>query len=139
MVKKTNTVARCGLCIVLLAVLAGILFFFNPSKTALFPPCPFHKLTGLYCPGCGSLRGLHQLLRGRPAAAFALNPLMVLALPFVMYWLCAEALWFCFRKKLPMPYIPAGWIWALLALIIAYGIARNIPVYPFTLLAPGGG
>lgn len=84
------------------------------------------------------MRALHQLLHGRPAAAFSLNPLMVLALPFVLYWLGAQVLWFCFQKKLPMPFIPARWIWALLILIILYGIARNIPAWPFTLLAPGG-
>jgi len=28
------------------------------------------------------------------------------------------------------------WIWALLAAIVAFGVLRNIPIYPFTLLAP---
>ena len=27
-------------------------------------------------------------------------------------------------------------IWALLGIILAYGVLRNIPVYPFSLLAP---
>ena len=40
--------------IVLLIVLGTIYFVFNPSKTALFPQCPFLLLTGFRCPGCGS-------------------------------------------------------------------------------------
>ncbi|PYV86056.1 MAG: hypothetical protein DMG90_22080 [Acidobacteria bacterium] len=34
----------------------------NPASSGIFPPCPFLWLTGFYCPGCGSLRALHQLL-----------------------------------------------------------------------------
>ncbi|MEW5722540.1 MAG: DUF2752 domain-containing protein, partial [Thermodesulfobacteriota bacterium] len=48
------------------AGLAGAtwLYLVNPAVSALYPPCPFHALTGLYCPGCGTLRGLNQLLHG---------------------------------------------------------------------------
>jgi hypothetical protein len=28
------------------------------------------------------------------------------------------------------------WIWVLLGVIIAFGLLRNIPAYPFTLLTP---
>jgi hypothetical protein len=28
------------------------------------------------------------------------------------------------------------WIWTLLGVIVAFGVLRNIPIYPFTLLAP---
>lgn len=37
--------------------------------------CPFHALTGLLCPGCGSLRAMHDLLNLRVADAFAHNAL----------------------------------------------------------------
>ncbi|MGA8200207.1 MAG: DUF2752 domain-containing protein, partial [Candidatus Sulfotelmatobacter sp.] len=61
--------------------------FFDPATSGLFPPCPLHYLTGWYCPGCGSLRALHQLLHGNLSAAWALNPLTVLLLPFLVYGL----------------------------------------------------
>jgi hypothetical protein len=32
--------------------------------------------------------------------------------------------------------VKPGWIWLLLVAIVAFGVLRNIPVYPFTLLAP---
>ena len=50
----------------------------DPADTGLFPPCPFLTLTGLQCPGCGTLRGLHQLLNGHLIAALGLNIVMVL-------------------------------------------------------------
>ncbi len=114
----------------------GMLFAFDPASSRVFPPCPFHALTGLYCPGCGSLRALHQLLQGHVKEAFALNALMVLFLPFVVYGLAAEGLFYFFNKKIPTVFMKPAWIWAIFAVIILYGIARNIPVYPFTVLAP---
>ena len=71
---------------------AGIVLrVFDPATSGIFPPCPFHYLTGLYCPGCGSLRAIHHLLHGNLQAAWAMNPLAVLLLPFVGYGLAAEA------------------------------------------------
>lgn len=115
---------------------AGVLFARDPAHSRLFPPCPFHYLTGLYCPGCGSLRALHQLLNGHPGAALGLNPLMVVCLPFIVYGLLAEAMRLFFNRPLPMPFIRAHWIWTLFGVIVLYGIARNIPAWPLTYLAP---
>src|SRR5437016_14619473 len=74
-----------------MAIAAGavFLFFFNPSSPAnqWFPKCPFLLLTGYQCPGCGSTRACYQLLHLHPIAAFMLNPLMVLTLPFIVYGL----------------------------------------------------
>lgn len=113
-----------------------VLFVLDPAESPIFPPCPFHALTGLHCAGCGSLRGLHQLLGGNIVAALDLNPLMVLSLPFVGYALISECAKTLLGKALPGFFMPAFWIWAILAIVVAFGILRNVPVYPFTLLAP---
>ena len=117
------------------AVLATLVAF-NPAGSGIFPPCPFHALTGLYCPGCGTLRALHQLLHGRSLQALGLNPLMVMSLPFLGYALASETFLATVGRRLPGVRLPASWIWALLAAIILFWIFRNIPVYPFTILAP---
>ena len=61
---------------------AAYLFLFEPGKTGFFPPCMFRLLTGFTCPGCGSTRAMHQMLHGHFLAAFELNPLLLLAIPF---------------------------------------------------------
>ena len=114
----------------------GALHAFNPASSVVFPPCPFHVLTGMYCPGCGTLRALHQLLHGRPLEALGLNPLMVLSLPFLAYALSSETLRTTTGRRLPGIRLRVIWIWALLAAIMLYWILRNIPVYPFTILSP---
>ena len=102
-----------------------VLYAVNPSKSRLFPPCPLYWLTGLYCPGCGSLRAMHLLLHGNIKGAFGMNPLMVLSLP-VLGLLLMRPRWAYLR------WMP----WAAFTLLVVYGVARNIPMWPFTLLAP---
>lgn len=102
---------------------AGALYRFGPSA-AWLPKCPLHTLSGLHCPGCGMTRATHAMLHGDPLAAFRFNPLVMLLLPT---GLAAWAL----RWK-----IGAKTAWALAAAVLAFGILRNIPAWPFTLLAP---
>jgi hypothetical protein len=107
-----------------LAVLA--LFWFNPTTAGFYPRCYFHELTGWYCPVCGTTRALHQLLHGNVAGAFRLNPLAISLLPLVGY----------FAVRGHRGTVKPIWIWMLVGVIIVFGVVRNIPAYPFTLLAP---
>jgi hypothetical protein len=125
-----------GAFLVVAAIAA--LDFFDPATSGVFPPCPLQYLTGWYCPGCGSLRALHQLLHGNLLAAWELNPLTIVLLPFLAYGLASYVVFRLRGQYLPRLFLPALWIRALCGLIILFGIARNIPVYPFELLAPGG-
>jgi hypothetical protein len=121
------------------AATAGVVMLriYDPATSGVFPPCPVLYLTGWYCPGCGSLRALHQLLHGNLQGALAMNPLMILCLPFVAYGLTSHVLLALRGRGLPQVFLPARWIHALGALIVVYGIMRNLPVYPLNLLAPG--
>lgn len=124
--------------LVLLAAGLMLLRIYNPATSTLFPPCPFHYLTGWYCPGCGSLRAIHQLLHGNVRAAWAMNPLSLLLFPFLAYGLAREAISYWRGRPLPQFAVPGAWIRALCALIVLFGIVRNLPFHPFDLLAPGG-
>jgi hypothetical protein len=103
-----------------------ILYVSNPAGNRWFPPCPFRYATGLYCPGCGALRCTHSLLNGDLSRAMALHPLLVVSLPF----LAALVLRPSWAHR---PWVP----WFAFTVLILYGILRNIPVWPFSWLAPG--
>src|SRR5215467_1289585 len=75
-------------------------FVFDPGHTGFFPICPFRALTGFTCPGCGSTRALHQLLHGNFSAAFKLNPLFLIGLPFLIGVLVRHTS-FIMRNKVP--------------------------------------
>jgi len=104
------------------AVLLVMLYGHNPAGSSLFPPCPFRAATGgLLCPGCGTLRGLHQLLHGHLGRALALNALMVVSLPFFAYLGVATL-----RSRRRAGAWPHQLAWVALAVICAWWLARNL-------------
>jgi len=116
-----------------LAVGAVYLFIFEPGKTGFFPACPFRALTGFTCPGCGSTRGLHRLLHGDVVGAFEFNPLMVVALPFLLYALVRYTNAAVRGRPLKRHQLNTKYIWVLLVVIVSFWIFRNTPFYPFPI------
>jgi hypothetical protein len=125
--------------VVVVSVLGGaaalFLFAVDPVRSGVYPPCLFHALTGLYCPGCGSARALNQLLHGHVAAAFGLNPAATLFVPVLGYVYLTSAARVMMGRPRQAVFISSAWIWLVLATVVAYWVARNIPVYPFQALA----
>jgi hypothetical protein len=117
------------------AAIVSAVCLLRPGATFLLPPCPLHALTGLYCPGCGSTRMLHHLVRGELGMAFRDNPLSFMTLPVVLYGLVRQ--WLQPNSGV-FTRIRPGWIMAFGVIVIAFAVARNIPAKPFCRLAPGG-
>lgn len=115
------------------AGMAAFLFFFNPASPAnqWFPKCPFRFLTGWQCPGCGSTRACYQLLHLHPVAAFKLNPLLVLTLPFLVYGFLGYTRSAITGKPHRRVFIPSIYLWAWLVLLMSFWVFRNTPWYPF--------
>ena len=113
-----------------------LLFFALSFQTT--PPCIFYEITGLLCPGCGAGRATLALLEGRIYAAFRFQPLYVLALPLLVYYLIKVYLAFVVgRDVLPFPEVRNRWVGiTVLIVILSYWILRNIPIVPFCYLAP---
>jgi len=110
---------------------AAYLFVFEPGKTGFFPACPFRLLTGLTCPGCGSTRAVHQILHGHFATAFMLNPLLLLAIPFILFAFLRYSV-IVMRGGVPRPNaLPASVIYAMFVIIVSFWIFRNTPFYPW--------
>lgn len=127
-------VTLAGACALGLGV--WLLLNFDPnSPNSIFPPCLFRAATGYYCIGCGATRALHALVHGDVFRAFAMNPLAVLMIPLAPM-MAAHANGWKPKPLLPLLRLishPVFW----LILLPAYWIARNLPWWPFTLLAPG--
>jgi hypothetical protein len=116
-----------------LGVIAIFLFFFNPASPAnqWFPKCPFRLLTGWQCPGCGTTRACYQLLHLHPVAAFKLNPLMVMTLPFIIYGFLGFTRSAITGKPQRRIFIPSTYLWAWLVVLVFFWVFRNTPWYPF--------
>jgi hypothetical protein len=107
------------------AACALVFFAFDPTKVALFPPCAFHQLTGLDCPGCGAQRALHQLLHGHLLAALRLNAMFVLSLPLCV-WLAPRFISSALTGR--SLSLNERWLWLYLGAWIAFGLLRNVPL-----------
>lgn len=122
----------------ILAAAAGafVVGRFNPVTAGFFPVCPLYAMTGLNCPGCGLTRGFHALFHGDVWGALHFNALLPVYL-FVFIYLLASMFSVAVRGRgLTLNIFRPNRIWSFLVIAVVFGVARNFPVYPFTLLAP---
>jgi hypothetical protein len=109
-----------------LAVLATV----DPNEPGHYPVCPFRALTGLDCPGCGSLRAIHALVQGDVVRAADHNLLLLLVAPFLVL---AWVRWARNPARPPRAVVPAASRRLAVAtrvvpvLIVTWWIARNLP------------
>ena len=88
--------------------------------------CPFWRLTGLLCPGCGVTRMCLALLRLDLAGAWRANAALVLALP-VLILLAVRLMWVYVRTGRRMPSRgEERLIWGLVVYFLAWGVLRNL-------------
>jgi len=108
----------------------------NGGTEGLFPRCYFNALTGYHCPGCGSQRAVHDLLHFRIFEALSHNVTIVL----VALVLGAKAYAVMSKKYFLKYHYNLGqksfFTITIIVILFAYWILRNIPVAPFTSLAP---
>jgi hypothetical protein len=134
---QRRPIARIPAPLIGLATLAGIaawLLIVGLKHPADFPAwyhCPFHLMTGLHCPGCGSTRATHALLNADPLGSLRNNPLLiVLGVPALLI-LARSAILRVARKPITDPIAAwglPGWTgYAVLALVLSFWITRNIP------------
>ncbi|MEW2577595.1 DUF2752 domain-containing protein [Streptomyces syringium] len=114
-----------------LAAAAVFIGAVDPNEPGHYPACPLLRHTGLYCPGCGGLRGVHALAHGDLATALGANALAVAGYAaFAVFW----AGWLV-RALRAVPAAPAasvrgprrGLWWALGGLVLLFTVVRNLP------------
>ena len=114
-------------------VVGAALVLRDPHQQGSWLVCPLHAMTGLYCPGCGSLRGLNDLLTGHVSAAVGSNALLLPALAWLTWaWLSAARVGVGGWRVGPAPS-SARFCYLLLAVLAVFTVARNLPGSP---LAP---
>ena len=116
-----------------LSVIALILgYYFLNRIFALKIPCIFHKITNLYCPGCGITRCLFAVLQGDFKKAFRYNQLFFIIFPFwLIYYLYSTYLFIVNKENIVFSKV-YNVIWIVLLIIaIIFGILRNLSFFDF--------
>jgi hypothetical protein len=90
--------------------------------------CPLYALTGLYCPGCGGLRGVNDLSNGHLGQAASSNLLLVLVLPFaaIVFVRWVAGAW-SGREVRAIPELPRAVTYGLVVIAALFTVARNLP------------
>jgi hypothetical protein len=105
----------------------------DPNTPGHYPVCPTKALFGIDCPGCGLLRGTHDLVHGNIAGALDHNILLVVLVPLAA-WLWVR--WFLRAWRGTSPDVTyrqfrrrnALLIWSMVGLL-AFGVVRNLVPY----------
>ena len=109
------------------AVLVGGLAYIglgDPHRSNfLFPACPFHAATGLYCPGCGGLRMIHDVLHGDFAAAVVDNVVALIGLPLLLAWILL-------RRRSGRPWMTPISAAVIVTIALTWTVVRNLPGFP---------
>jgi hypothetical protein len=116
------------------AVMLTTLQLISPPETE----CGMRKLTGFHCPGCGGTRSTQDLLQGRFLDALSHNAVLFLACALFFLASCYLIVRMTILGK-PAPSMPDinwRWLWLTLLVIVLFTVLRNIPTWPFILLAP---
>ena len=113
---------------ILVLLLVSLYYFFNPTVSNFFPKCPFYIMTGLFCPGCGSQRAIHDMMHLNIFEAINHNALMFFKFTFGI------GLYLYSKKKFSdLIYHPKSPL-IIFGIIFLFGVLRNLNKFHF--LAP---
>lgn len=136
--EKASTIERVLSASAVLTGAAGVFVvtYFNPVTAGFFPVCPLYSMTGWLCPGCGLTRGFHALFHGDLLGALHFNLFVPFFFIVLAYFGAALFLVAVRGRGLSFDFFRPWMVYAFLIAVLVFGVARNVPVYPFTLLAP---
>jgi Protein of unknown function (DUF2752). len=117
---RLATAALLGAAVALVAVV-------DPHTSGRYPTCPFHAVTGLWCPGCGGLRAVHDLTHGHLAVALHENLLVVLLGPSLVVWWLIARLRRTDQRPVSLVLSARGTL-VVAALLAVFAIVRNLPI-----------
>lgn len=132
---RPRSAARSGLPVTAGILAGGLALSAMFATTGVGLPCPFLALTGWQCPLCGGTRMGSALLHGDVTAAFAANPLALVAVVVLglltLLWtvelLGGPAARPPRALARPLRRVPA-WAWPVLGgtVALAYAVLRNL-------------
>lgn len=99
----------------------------DPHVSGSYGFCPFQRLTGMACPGCGGMRAVNDLTNGEIVASLSSNVWVLPALAFAVAAWCVWTYrrWHGQRRGAPAVSTPA--IVAVVAFLVVFTVVRNTP------------
>lgn len=109
------------------AAAVAVVHFRDPHIEGAYGVCPVYLMFGVYCPGCGGMRAVHNLTEGQLLDSLHSN---LLALPLLVAFTLWVGDWMirAWRgEPMRIPGISSVTMWALFAFLAGYAVLRNTP------------
>jgi hypothetical protein len=113
-----------------------VVWYLDPATNTFFPGCPLYSLTGFACPGCGLTRGFHALFHGDVIAALDYNAMLPFFGVLVGFGFLSLVYFALKGRRIPVNLVHPNFLWIFFVLMLVFGVTRNLPWYPFTVLFP---
>ncbi|MFG2441326.1 DUF2752 domain-containing protein [Nocardia fluminea] len=105
----------------------ALLHFRDPHVEGSYGLCPVYALFGVYCPGCGGMRAMHNLTDGNILDSLHSNllalPLTIAFAVFVIDWILRARR----GQRWRVPGLSAVTVWSFFGLLTLYTVLRNTP------------
>ena len=82
------------------------------------------------------MRALHELAHGHLAEALRCNALLVLSLPVLAFLGARRFLRWRAGRPLPRLVLRPAWVIFIVAMLVLFGVLRNLPFPPFMYFSP---
>lgn len=115
--------------VLLLIIFSGVTYALWCKATSWHIPCVFHKITGLYCPGCGITRMSLALLEGNFRVAFRSNAAVFILIPVGLMLLLKFIYHYIKFGNIQLSKVETSILWVIVVILITFGILRNIPIF----------
>ena len=119
-------------CLFLSGLLAaGIGYYLFGRYSGFYLPCLFHKVTGLYCPGCGITSLFIALFQGDFSRALHSNMALFLLMPVLAGIFAGLILRYIKTGSTAPSAAMNRIITVILFILVLFGILRNLPWFSF--------
>ena len=109
-----------------LLISLGLLYGAFVSRTGIGMPCIFHLVTGLKCPGCGVTKMCIALMHLDFATAYESNQMLFILSPVLLLIFVTCVVGYIRKGSWETNRIQNVVLYVCIALLIGFGIARNI-------------
>ena len=127
---KNRIIFVSSSAVALLLLLNIYIYLYKTYHLAI--PCIFHKITNLYCPGCGATRVVIALFSLDFKTALRQNAVLTFLLPILaLYYLDKIVSWTFNKPTIIAHKIPKIFWYIMVVILIIFCVLRNIPALDF--------
>ncbi|MCM1256478.1 MAG: DUF2752 domain-containing protein [Roseburia sp.] len=95
-------------------------------------PCVFHKVTGLYCPGCGGTRAAAAFFRGKWQLSFLYHPIVPYTAAIYLWYMASHSIQRISRGKIKIAmHYRGAYLWIALVLVVVNFVIKNAAILLF--------